>query len=489
MDPKNTFLGKNAILDFLNPDKGVYTPLVEIPEQLNPCAEDGVHIYAKLLNMLPLTNVKSLPAFKMLDQEKAKGGLKGVHTIIENSSGNTVLSLAVLGKLFGIEHTQAFVSHEILPGKLQMLQLFGVKCIVNEEPICPDPSDTNSGIYKAKEMGKLEGWFNAGQYENYANPQAHEQWTGPQIYEQLQGNIQILCAGMGTTGTLVGTSRFLKGKNPSLCTVGILRSPNNPVPGVRTRGLLGMIAFDWKKYTDYFEEVDTKNSFEKSLLLIRNGIVVGPSSGFSFAGLLQFLENRKREKTLDSLRDKNGEIHAVFICCDSPLPYLKEYFTYLDASYFPEIEHAELLINKPTKKVSYKKENSFEISAEETFSQLYSDSAEIIERKLLHNEEIKIQNGICIIDCRSKKEFDHFHIPGSELIEYEHFIEYLSALSSRLHNIKVILICTYGLKSHSLARTLQLEFGIEAYSLKGGILEWSHLHLPRWKPDICLKRK
>ena len=153
----NVFKGDNAILDYLNPESQVFTPLVELPKKLNPFYEDSVRIYAKLLNTLPLTNVKSIPAFNMLKEMEHKGKLKNIHTIIENSSGNTVLSLAVIGRLLGIPNTKAFVSYEVPFGKLQMLQLFGVEPLVNKEPICPDPADKTSGIYKAKKMGKKKG--------------------------------------------------------------------------------------------------------------------------------------------------------------------------------------------------------------------------------------------------------------------------------------------------------------------------------------------
>ena len=191
----------------------------------------------------------------MLDEANRKGRLEGVSKLIENSSGNTVLSLAVLGKLMGINTTKAFVSHEVSPGKLQLLRLFGVELRVNEEPICPDPEDKESGIYKAQKVGNKKGWFNPGQYENESNPKSHEKWTAKQIWEQLNGNIQLFCAGLGTTGTMVGCSKFLKNKNKDIRTVGIIRTPNNPIPGVRTRGLLNMIAFNWKNYTDHVEEV------------------------------------------------------------------------------------------------------------------------------------------------------------------------------------------------------------------------------------------
>ena len=150
----NTYAGPNAILDFLNPDNAPYIPLVELPESLNPYTDKGVRIFAKLMNMLPLMNVKSLPAYNMLLDQKSKGELSGIDTVIENSSGNTVFSLAVLARLMGIPRTKAVVSHEVTKGKLNLLRLLGTEIIVNEEPICPDPSDPTSGIYKAKVWAK-----------------------------------------------------------------------------------------------------------------------------------------------------------------------------------------------------------------------------------------------------------------------------------------------------------------------------------------------
>jgi cysteine synthase len=109
------------LYDFLNPNN-IVSPIVELPPKMNPYYQDGIKIFAKLLNTLPLTNVKSIPAFTMLND--ADRDVSKIHTIIENSSGNTALSLAVIAKLFGIETTKAFVSNEVTMGKLKLLRLF-----------------------------------------------------------------------------------------------------------------------------------------------------------------------------------------------------------------------------------------------------------------------------------------------------------------------------------------------------------------------------
>jgi cysteine synthase/rhodanese-related sulfurtransferase len=489
----NVFKGKRAILDYLNPESKSYTPLVEIPEDLNPFYNDGVRIYAKLLNTLPLTNVKSIPAYNMLSEMKKKGQLDGVHTIIENSSGNTVLSLAVIGRLLGIPTTKAFVSNEVLFGKLQMLQLFGVESLVNKEPICPDPADKTSGIYKAKKMGEKMGWINAGQYENEDNPNGHRKTTGPQIYEQLQGNIQLFCAGLGTTGTMVGTASYLKEKNKNIQTVGAIRTPNNPVPGVRTRGLLKMIAFNWRNFVDHIEEVGSKDSFLQSLNLIRHGIVVGPSSGFALGGLLNFLSKQKEANQLEKLSNEDGVINAVFICCDSPFPYLKDYFQYLDYSNFPSIQGYELLIDKPDEKNNYltiDHVEGFEIEPAQALSLTYQDNKEKIEHDLISGNKIILNTNFVILDVRPKDEYTHFHLPESIHVEYQKCLVDTNRTIKNLElkNKKVLVVCNLGLRSNAVTTILRKD-GVEAYSLKGGITEWSHLDLPRWKPGVCLKNK
>ena len=91
----------------------------------------------------------------------------------------------------------------------------------------------------------------------------------------------------------------------------------------------------------------TPVAYRNSLQLSRRGIVVGPSAGFALAGLLQYLREKKKSGALDGLRERNGEIQCVFICPDSPIPYLDEYFKCLQASEFPAIQNEELLINRP----------------------------------------------------------------------------------------------------------------------------------------------
>lgn len=484
----NTFTGSNAIKDFLSPDKNPMIPLVELPADCNPFAKDGVQIFAKLMNMLPLANIKSLPALNMLLEAKDAGELKNVHTLIENSSGNTVFSLATIARLFDIKTTKAIVSHEVTWGKLQLLRLFGTEIIVNEEPICPDPNDKESGIYKAKRKGQSKGWMNPGQYDNEANPRAHAKWTAPQIWRQTKGKISVFCSGVGTTGTILGVGSYLKKKSKKITIVGVARSPNNPVPGVRTPNLLREIAFDWQRSTDHLEEIGTKESFEESLKLCRVGLMVGPSSGFALAGLFSFLSKQKIARNLDRLKNKDGKIVAVFVCPDNPLPYLNEYFEYLDESNFPSIENEQLLINKPERKkkpkIQLQNFVNIEINAGDAYKAIYDYSAKELRNLLNNNREVAIVENIKLVDVRTPEEYQHAHLPCSENIDHAEVLQNIPTLSKKWKDKKVIAICRSGRRSMIVAEALQNN-GVEASSVRGGMIEWSRLNLPRWRPEIC----
>lgn len=474
MNSLNVYEGEDSVMDFLNPDKGNPVPLVEIPKCLNPFAKDGVQIFAKLMNMTPLGNVKSLPAFNMLQYLK---GEEDIHTLVENSSGNTVFSLAVIGKQLGVENTKAFVSHEVSWGKLQLLRLMGTQPLVNEEPICPDPSDTESGIYKAKVKGEQEGWFNPGQYDSKFNPDAHYKWTGPQIWAQTKGQIDLFCSGLGTTGTMFGTGGFLKEKNPDIKNIGVVRSPNNPVPGVRTPNLLRQIAFGWESVVDDVEEVGTVDSFRFSLELCRHGLIVGPSSGFALKGLLQYIKKTNL---------KNAT--CVFMCADSPLPYLNEYFEYLDEGDFPKIENEDLLINKPDKNnmtMNINGKDQYEVSVSNCLLNLYGRDEKSLWKDIKLANDITIEDGKVLFDVRTTEEFEHVHAPASKNINHVEALEKIDDLATKYKDMEVYVICRSGGRSEMVTLALR-EKGVRAYNVTGGMIEWSKMNYPRIRPRVCV---
>jgi cysteine synthase len=320
-DQKNVFCGRDAIKRFLDPDCNPPLPLVELPDRLNPFAEEGVRIFAKLMYLLPLLNLKSLPALNML--RDASERLEGVHTVVENSSGNTAFSLAIVARLFGIRSTRAIVPADIAPGKLELLRLAGAEVRFTSSDEC--------GISLAKRMGERPGFLNLGQYSNPSNISAHAKWTARQIWEQTNGKLSIFCAGLGTTGTALGAVQFFRDNASRTTVVGVFCLPESAIPGVRSVARLKEVAFDWQSETQYQVGAGTNESYKKSLDLCRAGLMAGPSSGFALAGLLRFLGN---QTDLDQFRNSDGEIVAAFVCCDTPFPYLDKYSTILSPDDF-----------------------------------------------------------------------------------------------------------------------------------------------------------
>lgn len=486
----NVFAGEDAIKAYLNPDNHPPLPLVELPAHLNPHREKGVRIFLKLMHFLPLANVKSLPAFNMLDRANLAGQLEGVQSLVEASSGNTVLSLAVLARAFGIERTLALVSHEVEPGKLNLLRLLGTDVKVVIEDICPDPTDPESAVNQAVRLGEEAGWFNAGQYHNEANPEAHMRWTGPQIWAQTEGKVTLLAAGLGTTGTLCGTGGFLKAQNALVQTVGVVRSENNPVPGVRTEGLLREIAFDWDGASDALVRVGTVDSYQTSLDLCRAGLLVGPSGGFALAGLFKHLSGLG-DAELKPLRNADGEVLAVVISPDNPHPYLDEYPLYLGESAFPPIANADLL-KKP---IEAGETVTFDdlavdvgIRPEDLLEHACSMSVDDLAAACARREEVTVQPPFVILDVRSAHEFQDHHLSGSDRVDYDTVAMHLGdsfVPAFRRSGLKPVFVCPFGAKSTALALEAR-KLGVEAMSLSGGTMEWSRLGLPRIKGIDCV---
>lgn len=294
---------------------------------MNPFLSSQVRIFAKLAFLSPLLNLKSIPVFNMLHEAEEAGQLEGVHTIVENSSGNTAFSLAVMASLFGVQRVVAFVPFDIAPGKLDMLRLVGAQPELKRG----SPGEL-SGIQQARDAGRQPGVFNPWQYGNDDNPKAFEKWLAPQIWEQTEGKLTLFAAGLGTTGTTLGSSRFFRRCPHKVAVVAARCAPEEAVPGVRSAVKLQEVSLDWNSGVDQVVDVKARESYKRSLELCRSGIVCGPSSGFALAGLLHYLESS--QATLDQHRNKDGEVVAVFVCSDTPLPYLDKYSTYLEPSDF-----------------------------------------------------------------------------------------------------------------------------------------------------------
>jgi cysteine synthase len=336
MLPKNkVFEGRDAVISFLTPSALGPTPVVELPPSHNPFYKDKVRIFIKLVQFVPLGNIKSLPAFTMLDGIP-KNELKKIKNLVEYSSGNTALSLSILAKHFGIPNTHAIITPDVPEHKQKLLQLVGTNLLISSGPASPGVLENFGGIYEAKMMGKKAGWHNPQQFINLNNPRASKEYIGKEIWKQFGNKISVFTASVGTSGTIVGSGSYLKTKNPNVKIIGATIKTGSSIPGPRGEGAIHKLALPWNKVIDELIAIDTKSAYEKSLELIRLGFFVGPSTGMQFSALLQKLKEYKKKNKLKNLRNKDGEIVCCFLSCDTMFPYMEDYFDVLPASHFPK---------------------------------------------------------------------------------------------------------------------------------------------------------
>ncbi|KAJ7082898.1 tryptophan synthase beta subunit-like PLP-dependent enzyme [Mycena belliarum] len=467
----NVFSGEQALNDFYDPDQGPLVPLVELPERLNPYKKDGIQIFAKLMSHLPATNVKSLPALNMILRGQEKGKIQDdTHTLVEYSSGSTVISMGILGNIYGIPNTKAYLSNKTTPAKLDLLRFFGLDLTLFAGHVQPEPQDPNGGIRTANFDGEQPGHYNPDQYSNTENYESHMRWTGPQIMMQLP-NLSVFAASMGTSGTMTGTGLYIKSVKPSVARVGVCTAAGERVPGPRMKSLLSPVEFPWRDAVDCIEEIGPFESYEKSLALSRNGLLVGPSSGLALVGLFKFLDRKKAAGELDSLRNEEGNIPCVFICCDQPFQYISEYFDRLGPSYFLPIRNSELIGIDP-----YNYNVDWEITPATAHAMLASATPP------------------AVLDLRDAEDFAAAHLVGARNLPtsaraapnpYKHtatMVEQFALLDARLGAADaefgagalegVVLTLSYKGHVGRLAMSVLRSRGVTAHCVMGGVEAW-----------------
>src|SRR5262245_20383901 len=199
------------------------TPMVELP-RLAP--HPGVRLLAKMEGANPTGSIKDRVALAMLSDARASGALRPGQTILEPSSGNTGISLAMLGARLG-HPVRIVMPGNTTPEREQLLRLYGAEIVYS-----PGQGGSNGAVRMAEELAAADpSLFMPFQYANPANPGVHEASTGPEILAQA-GDVDAFVAGLGTGGTLTGVGRFLKRARPSARIVAA-----EPLPGEQVQGL------------------------------------------------------------------------------------------------------------------------------------------------------------------------------------------------------------------------------------------------------------
>jgi len=268
----------DSTLDML-PNAENPTPIVRL-NRITPFKHTKV--YAKLEWYNPFGAIKDRVAANLV-RDAQERGLK-LENLVEPTSGNTGMGLAMIANAKGIKFT-ATLSLAIPEEKRASLRVFGAKLVELSDDLCPMPGAPEGAMQKATEMGNQPGWHQLNQYKNPANPDAHFRTTGPEIWRQTEGKITHFVAGLGTCGTITGTGRFLKSKNPKIKIYGAHPSDGHDIPGVRSLKALKLTDFFLPKEYDGITEIRTKRRISSASGSTRKrASSAGPSSAMALAG-------------------------------------------------------------------------------------------------------------------------------------------------------------------------------------------------------------
>jgi cysteine synthase B len=256
------------------------TPLVDI-SVLSP--NPRVRILAKLEGQNPFGSVKDRIAKKMIEEAEKQGTLSPGQTILEPSSGNTGIALAAIARLKGYP-IKIVMPDSVSIERRQMLEVFGASIILT-----PGPEGSNGAVAHARQLAdEHPEYCFLYQYANDANPRAHYEGTGPEIWRDCP-EITHFVAGLGTSGTLMGTGRYLKEQNPDVKVIAIEPPLGERVEGLRNmdEGYVPPVFDNWngRQLLDRKRVVRPRESIEWARRLVTEcGVFCGLSAGAALAG-------------------------------------------------------------------------------------------------------------------------------------------------------------------------------------------------------------
>jgi cysteine synthase B len=275
------------------------TPLVE----LGPLAGANPHvrILTKLEGCNPGGSVKDRPAYYMIRKAEEDGLLTTDKVIVEPTSGNTGIALAMIGSARGYK-VKLFMPECVSTERQICLQAFGAEVVLT-----PAKEATDGAIRRARQFIEKEpgNYYMPNQFDNPNNILSHYETTGPEIFRQTSGEVDVFIAGLGTSGTLIGTGRYLREKKPGVRIIAV-----EPVEGHTIQGLKNMTEsiipgiYDTKGFDEKIV-VEDGEAFETTrLLATREGIFVGMSSGAAVAGAVQVSNRMDRGNIVVILPDR-----------------------------------------------------------------------------------------------------------------------------------------------------------------------------------------
>ncbi len=256
------------------------TPLVRL--QRLPGNTTSNVILAKLEGNNPAGSVKDRPALSMIQRAEARGDIKPGDTLIEATSGNTGIALAMVAAMKGYRMTLIMPEHMSAERRATM-KAFGAEIF-----LVPQSAGMEGARDLAEKM-QIEGEGRVlDQFANPDNPLSHYEGTGPELWRDTQGKITHFVSSMGTTGTIMGVSRFLKEKNPAIQIIGVQPSQGSCIPGIRAWPKAYLPKIYDSSRVDRVMEVSQKEAEDVMHRLAREeGIFCGVSSGGATHAALQ----------------------------------------------------------------------------------------------------------------------------------------------------------------------------------------------------------
>lgn len=275
------------------------TPLARIHHL---CPRDDIELYGKLEGTNLGGSVKDRAALGMISDAEQSGVLEG-KSIVEATSGNTGIALALIASLKGIK-IRLIMPQSATPERVAVMRAYGAEVELIEGSM-EDAIDRARALHSAGEYWMLN------QFGNPANPQTHYETTGPELFKATQGRITHFVSAMGTTGTIMGTSRYLKEQNPEIRIIGVQPDGESRIPGIRRWPQEYLPTIYDPERVDQIFDVRSEDAISTARRLTREeGIFCGPSSGGACWAALQIAQNAP-----------SGSVIA-FIVCDRGDKYL-----------------------------------------------------------------------------------------------------------------------------------------------------------------------
>jgi len=439
----------DSILGLLSGEENP-TPLVRLHRVV---PHRHARIYAKLEWYNPFGAVKDRVAANLVRDAEARGTLVAGQQLVEATSGNTGLGLAMIGNAKGY-HLRTPLSAAIPLEKRTVLRFLGADVQELDDSLCPAPGAPEGAIQTARDTARQPGFVLLDQYANEANPDAHFRTTGPEIWRQTEGKITHFVASLGTCGTITGNGRFLKGRNPAVKVLGVYPEDGHDIPGVRSKRQLDQTKLYVPEEYDGEIEIADKESYDLCLRLNREeSIIAGPSSGLALAGALRLVP------------DEPGVV-AVVIFPDNIFKYASSVCRHFPELCPPPLGGATAPVAAPSR-------------AEQLMDEMVENLKNPYDSVAVADlaRELASEAKPLVVDVRPLAQFGDVRIPGSVSLPQAELSQRKGELPADL-DARIVMVCGVGKFSKPTTLFLKSLGYRHVRSLKGGINEWVRKQQP-----------